>query len=123
MLPGPRVAYNPYKNLAKVLRRSDMILRLLRGKGVLSEEEYRLALAEVPDITGLQRKVDDSIKQEEVLANLSSATVPQHPVAAPTSEMVKPVTEPVPAAPESTEPPAGEGQERGESSPAGERKQ
>ena len=35
MLPGPRVAYNPYKNLGKVLKRSDMILRLLRGKGVI----------------------------------------------------------------------------------------
>jgi len=33
MLPGPRVAYNPYRNLGKVLRRSDMILRQLRSKG------------------------------------------------------------------------------------------
>ncbi len=123
MLPGPRVAYNPYKNLAKVLKRSDMILRLLRGKGVLSEEEYRLALAEVPNITGLQRKVDDSIKKEEVLANLSSATVPRQPAAAPTGEMVKPVTEPAPAAPESPEPPAGKGTERSDSPPAGEQKQ
>jgi len=106
MLPGPRMAYNPYKNLAKVLKRSDMILRLLRGKGVLSEEECRLALAEVPNIAGLQRKVDDSIKKEEVLANLSGATVPQ-PAAGPTGEMVKPAAEPVPAAPESAEPPAG----------------
>ena len=112
MLPGPRVAYNPYKNLAKVLKRSDMILGLLRGKGVLSEGEYRLALAEVPNITGLQRKVDDSIKKEEVLANLSSATVPQQPAAAPTGEAVKPAAEPAPAAPGSVEPPAGKGQEK-----------
>ena len=60
MLPGPHVAYNPYKHLAKVLKRSDMILRLLRNKGVLSEEEFRLALAEVPNISGMQKKVDDS---------------------------------------------------------------
>jgi monofunctional glycosyltransferase len=122
MLPGPRVAYNPYKNLAKVLKRSDMVLRLLRGKGVLSEEEYRLALAEVPNITGLQRKVDDSIKKEEVLANLSSARVPQLPAAAPAGEMVKPAVEPVPAAPEGAEPPVGKGPERSDSSPAGEQK-
>jgi monofunctional glycosyltransferase len=44
-----------------VLQRSDMILRLLRDKGVLTAEEYRLALAEVPDISGMQKKVDQSI--------------------------------------------------------------
>jgi len=122
MLPGPRVAYNPYKNLAKVLKRSDMILRLLRGKGVLSEEEYRLALAEVPNVTGLQRKVDDSIKKAEVLANLSSATVPPQPAVVPAAESGKPATEPAAAAPESAVPPARNGAERSESPPAGEQK-
>jgi monofunctional biosynthetic peptidoglycan transglycosylase len=76
MLPGPKVAYNPYGSMSRVLKRSDMILGLLRKKGVLTEEEYRRALAEEPNITGLQRKVDESIKKEEVLANLSSATIP-----------------------------------------------
>ncbi len=123
MLPGPRVAYNPYKNLAKVLKRSDMILRLLRGKGVLSEKEYRLALAEVPNIAGLQRKVDDSIKKEEVLANLSGATVPLQPAAAPTGETVKPAAEPATAAPENAESPAGKGPERSDSPSSGEQKQ
>ena len=33
MLPGPRLAYNPYKNLNKVLKRSNMILRLLASRG------------------------------------------------------------------------------------------
>ena len=61
MLPGPQKAYNPYRHLARVLRCSDMILRLLRDKGVLTAEEYRLALAEVPDISGMQKKVDQSI--------------------------------------------------------------
>jgi monofunctional biosynthetic peptidoglycan transglycosylase len=73
MLPGPRVAYNPYKNLRKVLKRSDMILGLLRGKGVLSEGEYQLALAELPNIGGLQKKVDQSIEKEAVFVNMSSA--------------------------------------------------
>ncbi len=77
MLPGPRVAYNPYKNLEKVLNRSDMILGLLRKKRVLSEEEYRLALAEVPNVGRLQKKVDESIKTEAVLENLSSARGPK----------------------------------------------
>jgi monofunctional biosynthetic peptidoglycan transglycosylase len=67
MLPGPRTAYNPYKNLHRVMQRSEMILGLLRGKGVLSEDEYRLALAEEPNIAGLQRKVDESIAKEAVV--------------------------------------------------------
>ncbi len=86
MLPGPRLAYNPYKNLHRVMQRSEMILRLLRDKGVLSEEEYRAALAEPPNIAGLQRKVDESIAKAEVVqAPLSSARVPQ-PDATPLPE-------------------------------------
>jgi monofunctional biosynthetic peptidoglycan transglycosylase len=73
MLPGPRVAYNPYKNLDKVLKRSDMILGLLRKKGVLSEDEYRQALAELPNVGRLQRKVDENIQKPAILENMSSA--------------------------------------------------
>lgn len=60
MLPGPQKVYNPYRHLDRVLKRSDMLLRLLRQKGVLSEGEYRQALAETPNIAGMQRKVDNS---------------------------------------------------------------
>ncbi|HJV35440.1 biosynthetic peptidoglycan transglycosylase, partial [Geomonas sp.] len=73
MLPGPRVAYNPYKNLDKVLKRSNMILRLLASKGVLSEDEYRSALAEIPNLGRMQKKVDQSIQQAAVMTNMSSA--------------------------------------------------
>ncbi len=72
MLPGPRVAYNPYRNLDKVLKRSDVILKLLRNKNVLSGEEYAAAIAAVPNINGLQRKVDESIRKEDTFANQSS---------------------------------------------------
>jgi monofunctional biosynthetic peptidoglycan transglycosylase len=65
--------------MAKVLRRSDMILKLLRSKGVLSEGEYRLAIAEAPNIAGLQRKVEDSIKREESFKPLSSASLEPMP--------------------------------------------
>jgi len=58
MLPGPQKVYNPYRHMDRVLKRSDMVLRLLREKGVLTEAEYRQALAETPDISGMQRKVD-----------------------------------------------------------------
>jgi monofunctional biosynthetic peptidoglycan transglycosylase len=60
MLPGPQKVYNPYRHLDRVLKRSDMILRQLRNQGVLTEAEYRRALAEVPDINGMQKKVDQS---------------------------------------------------------------
>lgn len=60
MLPGPQKVYNPYRHLDRVLKRSDMVLRLLREKGVLTEAEYRQALAETPNISGMQKKVDKS---------------------------------------------------------------
>lgn len=73
MLPGPRLAYNPYKNLGKVLKRSDMILRLLRQRGVLGEAEYQVALAQSPNIGRLQQKVDELIAAPPVFASPSSA--------------------------------------------------
>lgn len=60
MLPGPQKVYNPYRHLDQVLKRSDMLLRLLREKGVLTDAEYRHAMAETPDINGMQKKVDQS---------------------------------------------------------------
>jgi monofunctional biosynthetic peptidoglycan transglycosylase len=80
MLPGPRVAYNPYLNMGKVVRRSEMILKLLRRKGVISAGEYQVALRQSPNISGLQRKVDESIKKEEVFNNVSSAVVEDVPM-------------------------------------------
>lgn len=75
MLPGPRVAYNPYKNLGKVLKRSDMILKLLRSNGVLTEGEYQSAMAQSPNIAGLQRKIDKTINTPPVFAAPSSTRV------------------------------------------------
>ena len=72
MLPGPRLAYNPYKNLRRVLKRSNMIVKLMRQKGVLDEGEYRSALAQQPNIAGMQRKVDRNIAQPPVFASTSS---------------------------------------------------
>ncbi len=73
MLPGPRVAYNPYKNLNKVLKRSDMILKLLRQNGVLVEAEYQAALVQSPNVGRLQLKVDENINTPPVFAAPSSA--------------------------------------------------
>ncbi|ACD97159.1 transglycosylase domain-containing protein [Trichlorobacter lovleyi] len=79
MLPGPRVAYNPYRNLGKVLSRSNMILRKLRSKGVISADELQVALGTSPNIAGLQRKVDTAIQQEAVMKPISSTTAPAAP--------------------------------------------
>ncbi|WP_224984246.1 transglycosylase domain-containing protein [Geomonas agri] len=120
MLPGPRVAYNPYKNLDKVLKRSNMILRLLANKGVLSSGEYQAALAEMPNIGRMQKKVDESIKQVEVMANHTSATVPQGltsppeqgpaaPAAGAPAEQHPGAGEPAPEKPQEGAAPAKEG--------------
>lgn len=76
MLPGPRVAYNPYKNLNKVVKRSDLILKLMRQRAVISEEEYQTALASQPNIAGMQRKVDMVISAPPVFSSTSSAAIP-----------------------------------------------
>ncbi|MDD2898528.1 MAG: transglycosylase domain-containing protein [Desulfuromonadaceae bacterium] len=73
MLPGPRIAYNPYKNLDKVLKRSDMILRLLRQKGVLGEGEYQAALAQSPNVGRMQQQVDELISTPPVFSSPSTA--------------------------------------------------
>lgn len=60
MLPGPRV-YNPYRNLDRVLRRSERILRRMFAARMIPEAEYRAALAEKPNVEGLTRKVEKTI--------------------------------------------------------------
>ena len=101
MLPGPRLAYNPYKNLGRVLNRSNLILKLLRQKGVLDENEYQAALAQSPNVGRLQQKVDESIRKETVFTSISSA---QKPTVAPSDGYL--LTGPSDASkPPATEPP------------------
>lgn len=97
MLPGPRVAYNPYKNLGKVLKRSDMILRLMRQKGVLEEGEYQAALAESPNVGRLQKKVDQVISTPPVFSSQSSAN--PEPVEHPADDEAEKKEEPASAVP------------------------
>jgi monofunctional glycosyltransferase len=107
MLPGPRLAYNPYKNLGRVLQRSNMILKLLANKGVLSQSEYRVALAETPNVGRMQKKVDESIKKVEVMANLSTARSEKLPEPAEKEREPQGSGEPgTPAAPPQAEPAA-----------------
>ena len=108
MLPGPRVAYNPYRNLGKVLSRSNMILRKLRSRGVISSDELQVALGTSPNIAGLQRKVDTAIQQEVIMKPTSSASVPAAPQEPSGPEPAIP-TRPEPAPQEPPAAPAAEG--------------
>lgn len=60
MLPGPRI-YDPYRKMGRVMRRSDRILRHMFDGGVITEDEFRAALAETPNVAGLERKVEKTI--------------------------------------------------------------
>ena len=60
MLPGPKV-YNPYRKLDRVVRRSDRILRRMFAAKMITEAEYNAALAESPNIAGLERKVEKTL--------------------------------------------------------------
>ncbi|MGB9081093.1 MAG: biosynthetic peptidoglycan transglycosylase [Desulfuromonadaceae bacterium] len=98
MLPGPRVAYNPYKNLGKVLKRSDMILRLLRKSGVLDEAEYQAAMAESPNVGRLQMKVDEVISTVPVFTSPSSSrnNLVENPAAGEEEKKEEPAVAPPP---------------------------
>jgi len=98
MLPGPRLAYNPYKNLGKVVKRSDMILKLLRKRGVLDEGEYQAAMAAELNIAGLQKKVDQSVSVPPVFAAPSSSRL--EPGDIPSEEPPDTAAEPAKTAPE-----------------------
>ncbi len=105
MLPGPRVAYNPYRNLNKVVKRSDLILKLMRQRAVISEDEYQVAMASQPNIAGMQRKIDMVTSAPPVFASTSSASVTikgsedkdkqektEKPADAPKSQTVEPTS-------------------------------
>jgi monofunctional biosynthetic peptidoglycan transglycosylase len=61
MLPGPKV-YNPYRKMDRVMKRSDRILRRLVAARMISREEYDRAMAEVPNLAGLERKVEKTLE-------------------------------------------------------------
>jgi monofunctional biosynthetic peptidoglycan transglycosylase len=61
MLPGPKI-YNPYRKMDRVMRRSDRILRRMVAARMISREEYDTAMAEVPNLAGLERKVEKTLE-------------------------------------------------------------
>jgi len=61
MLPGPKV-YNPYRRMDRVMKRSDRILRRMVAARMITKEEYGAAMAEVPNLAGLERKVEKTLE-------------------------------------------------------------
>ena len=61
MLPGPKV-YNPYRRMDRVMKRSDRILRRMVAARMIAREEYDAAMAEVPNLAGLARKVEKTLE-------------------------------------------------------------
>ncbi|MEW6719894.1 MAG: monofunctional biosynthetic peptidoglycan transglycosylase [Thermodesulfobacteriota bacterium] len=62
MLPGPRI-YNPYRKMGRVTKRSDRILRRMVAARMITREEYAAAMAEVPNLAGLEKKVAKTLEE------------------------------------------------------------
>jgi monofunctional glycosyltransferase len=60
MLPGPKV-YNPYRKMDRVVKRSNRILRRMAAARMITQVEYETALAEVPNLAGLEKKVEKTL--------------------------------------------------------------
>lgn len=58
MLPGPKTAYNPYKNLRRVERRSRRILKGMLWAGVLGKGEYAAWRTTPVNVKGMERKIE-----------------------------------------------------------------
>jgi len=61
MLPG-RKSTIPYRKMDRVMKRSDRILRRMVAARMISREEYDVAMAEVPNLAGLERKVEKTLE-------------------------------------------------------------
>jgi monofunctional biosynthetic peptidoglycan transglycosylase len=61
MLPGPKI-YNPYRKMDRVMKRSNRILRRMVAARMISREEYEAAMREVPNLAGLERKVEKTLE-------------------------------------------------------------
>jgi monofunctional biosynthetic peptidoglycan transglycosylase len=61
MLPGPKV-YNPYRKMDRVMKRSDRILRRMVAARLISREEYDAAMAEIPNLERIARKVEKTLE-------------------------------------------------------------
>jgi len=102
MLPGPKV-YDPYRKMDRVMKRSDRILRRMLSARMISREEYDAAMAEVPNLAGLARKVEKTMETPPP----EEALPPEPPGGGPV--VVEEPRGPAGVPRESVEPPEAEG--------------
>jgi membrane peptidoglycan carboxypeptidase len=50
--------------MSRVMKRSNRILRRMAGARMITREEYRAALAEVPNLSTMERKVAKSYEKQ-----------------------------------------------------------
>jgi monofunctional biosynthetic peptidoglycan transglycosylase len=62
MLPGPKI-YNPYRKMGRVVKRSNRILRRMVAARMITPEEYHAALSEIPNLAGLEKKVEKTLAE------------------------------------------------------------
>jgi monofunctional glycosyltransferase len=78
MLPGPKI-YNPYRKMGRVMQRSDRILRRMAAARMISREEYDAALSEVPNLAGLERKVEKTLEVPPPQPGSEEDSAPERP--------------------------------------------
>ena len=78
MLPGPKI-YNPYRKMGRVMQRSDRILRRMAAARMISREEYNAALSEVPNLAGLERKVEKTLEVPPPQPGSEEDSAPERP--------------------------------------------
>ncbi len=82
MLPGPKVL-NPYKKMDKVLARSTRILKRMYAARMIIADQYATALAETPNLSGIARKVEQTLAVPPPVEPLPPGLSPDNPIVAP----------------------------------------
>jgi monofunctional biosynthetic peptidoglycan transglycosylase len=100
MLPGPKVL-DPYRKMEKVLARSTRIVKRMYAARMITAGQYASALAETPNLSGLARKVEQTLAAPPPAEPLPPGLSPDNLAVTPAG--------PAPAAGAGQEPDAGDG--------------
>jgi len=97
VLPGPRVAFNPEHKPEKVRQRAARILKLLNGRGVISEAQHAHELERLPVLLGLAAAPEtfpeaeaEELNPDPLESVPATASGTDIPTPVPTAEQVEP---------------------------------
>jgi monofunctional biosynthetic peptidoglycan transglycosylase len=82
MLPGPKV-FNPYKKMEKVMARSTRIVKRMYAARMITADQYAAALAETPNLSGLTRKVEQTLAAPPPVEPLPPGLSPENAIVVP----------------------------------------